>query len=381
MDAIGWVTFLAVLGLVIQANWEWRLTRGWRRFRRETPPAADLATPVDVVMCVRNGEAEVADWFEAMMSQGQTSLRITIVDDGSTDGTPEILKGLAARAPHTLRTLRVDNTRPGKKDALQVGIESTNGPFLWLTDVDCRPADPTTAARMLAPLARNAADIVLGTSLPRLGPSSSILPLLDGLRVARTYIGWAGEGMPYMAVGRNWAFRRALWPGVEAHAGTVASGDDDLTLLAMMRKGAKEPRVTAVFDRAAQMDTRAPATWRSAGLAKRRHLSTGAHYPPGVVFVLALPSVAAACWALATLVALRQSSEVLHTAVWIAGVAGGAMWSIHALTFRSFARACGIRNRLQWLGWLQPLVWFWLIYQTALSTTIPRQQRGEGVWS
>lgn len=381
MDAIGWVTFLAVLGLVIQANWEWRLTRGWRRFRRETLPAEELATPVDVVMCVRNGEAEVADWFEAMMSQGQISLRITIVDDGSTDGTPEILTGLAARAPHTFRTVRVDNTRPGKKDALQAGIASTEGPFLWLTDVDCRPADPTTAARMLAPLASNAADIVLGTSLPRLGPSSSVLPLLDGLRVARTYIGWAGEGMAYMAVGRNWAFRRALWPGVESHAGIVASGDDDLTLQAMMQKGATEPRVTAVFERPAQMDTRAPATVRSAGRAKRRHLSTGAHYPPGVVFVLALPSLAAACWALATFVALRQPPEVLHTGVWIAGGAGAAMWSIHALTFRSFARACGIRTRLQWMGWVQPLAWFWLAGQTALSTFTSLTKKGGRVWS
>lgn len=380
MDAIGWVTFLAALGLVIHLNWEWRVTRGWQRFRQPAPPAG-VDTAVDVVMCVRNGEAEVADWFEAMMAQAQISLRITIVDDGSTDGTPEILKGLVARTPHTLRTLRVENTRPGKKDALQAGIASMEGPFIWLTDVDCRPADPTTAARMLAPLARNAADIVLGMSLPRLGPSSSILPMLDGLRVARTYIGWAGEGMPYMAVGRNWAFRRTLWSGVESHAGTVASGDDDLTLQAMMRKGAKEPRVTAVFDRPAQMDTRAPATVRSAGRAKRRHLSTGAHYPPGIVFVLALPSVAAACWALATLVALRQPSEVLHTGVWIAGGAGAAMWSIHALTFRSFARACGIRTRLQWMGWLQPMVWFWLVYQTALSTFASRQEKGEEVWS
>lgn len=380
MDAIGWVTFLAALGLVIHLNWEWRVTRGWQRFRQPAPPVG-ADTAVDVVMCVRNGEGEVADWFEAMMSQDQITLHITIVDDGSTDSTPEILSGLAARAPHTLRTLRVENTRPGKKDALQAGISSTDGPLLWLTDVDCRPAAPTTAASMLAPIASNAADIVLGTSLPRLGSSSSILPLLDGLRVARTYIGWAGEDMPYMAVGRNWAFRRALWPGVEAHAGRVTSGDDDLTLQEMMRTGPSEPRVTALFEREAQMDTRAPASRRAAARAKRRHLTTGAHYPPGVVFLLALPSLAAGCWALAWMVALGQSSEVLHTAVWIAGVAGGAMWSIHALTFRSFARACGIRTRLQWLGWLQPLVWFWLVYQTALSTTIPRQERGEGVWS
>jgi hypothetical protein len=380
VDAIGWVTFLAALGLVIHLNWEWRLTRGWQRFRQPAPPAGvDVA--VDVVMCVRNGEGEVADWFEAMMSQDQITLHITIVDDGSTDSTPEILSGLAARAPHTLRTLRIENTRPGKKDALQAGIDGSAGPFIWLTDVDCRPASPTAVSRILAPLASNKADIVLGTSLPRLDHPPAILPLIDGLRVARTYIGWAGEDMPYMAVGRNWAFRRALWPGVEAHAGRVASGDDDLTLQEMMRTGASEPRVMALFEREAQMDTRAPASRRAAARAKRRHLTTGAHYPPGVVFLLALPSLAAGCWALAWMVALGQSSEVLHTAVWIAGVAGGAMWSIHALTFRSFARACGIRTRLQWLGWLQPLVWFWLVYQTALSTAIPRQQRGEGVWS
>lgn len=379
MEAIGWVTFLAVLGFVIQANWEWRLTRGWRHFRRMAAPAV-VATPVDVVMCVRNGEADVADWHAAMMAQENVALRVTIVDDGSTDATPDILKNLAPRAPHTLRILRVEHTRPGKKDALQAGLESTDGPLVWLTDVDCRPASPTTAARMLAPLAEDQADIVLGTSLPLHLPTR-LLPLIDGLRVARTYIGWAGEGMPYMAVGRNWAFRRALWPGVEAHAGKVASGDDDLTLQAMMQKGATEPRVTARFERAAQMDTWAPATWRAASRAKRRHLSTGAHYPPGVVFLLAMPSMAAACWALAVVVALRLAPEVLHTGLWIAGGAGAAMWSIHALTFRSFARACGIRTRLQWMGWVQPLAWFWLAGQTALSTFSSLRKQGGRVWS
>lgn len=381
--------FLFAFGLVIFLNWEWRLTRGWRKWQNREEQAEVEGLPIlDVVMCVRNGVQELPGWLDGMSAQEGVALRITVVDDDSTDGTAELLAGAQIAAPHSLCVVHVKDTRPGKKDALAAGLDRAEGPWVWLTDVDCRPVSTTTAVRMMSPLLAGAGDVVLGVSLPQLsspslernGSWARAFAMADALRIARTYLGWAGEGMPFMAVGRNWAFRRELWPGIGSHVDVVASGDDDLVLQEMLSKGsggAAALRVVGMMEPASQMATRAPVDWTAMARAKRRHLSTGNHYPTGVLFLLGLPAAAGLLWGLAAVLAAGQGVEVFHSGLWIAVGTLGAMWMLHALTFRSFVRACGIRTADQWLGLWQPGVWLWLMGQTFVAALSGEKR----VWS
>ena len=358
-----WSIFLSILGAAILWQWDMRLTSGWRSFRASKLPGA--APAVDVVMCVRNGETVLPKWLAAIGTQTHVQLHITVVDDGSTDGTPAILKAAMVPEPHTLEVLRIEGSRPGKKDALAAGLAAGTRPWVWLTDVDCLPMTETTVARMVEPIASGEADVVAGVSLP----TERNFAWADAVRVARTYVGLAGLGMPYMAVGRNWAFRRECWPGLERHA-HIASGDDDLTFQEMLERPGGA-RVTCLMDREAQTTTKAPKSSRARNQQKRRHLSTGAHYPKGVLFLLAMPTMGVLLWATGLVLALNV--EVFHTALWIAAGAGGALWTHHALTFRSFTRGCGVADLPVWLGWGSPGVWVWLAGLTLDPIRFPRR--------
>ena len=358
-----WSIFLSVLGAAILWQWDARLTSGWRSFRASRLPGA--APAVDVVMCVRNGEGDLPTWLDALSAQTHVQLHITVVDDSSADNTPEILQKASVPAPHTLEVLRIEGSRPGKKDALAAGLATGTAPWVWLTDVDCVPASETAVARMVEPIASGEADVVAGVSLP----CDHGFAWAEAVRVARTYVGLAGEGMPYMAVGRNWAFRRDCWPGMEGHA-HIASGDDDLTLQEMLERPGGT-RVTCLIDHEAQTQTQSPKTARARNQQKRRHLSTGAHYPTGVLFLLAMPTMGALLWTAGLVLALNV--EVFHTALWIAAGTGGALWTHHALTFRSFARGCGVADLPVWLGWGSPVVWVWLAGLTLDQIRFPRR--------
>lgn len=63
---------------------------------------------VDVNLFVYNGAAHVAEAIESVLAQSWPQLRLTLIDDGSTDATPAILRRFVAEYPGRIRmqTLR-----------------------------------------------------------------------------------------------------------------------------------------------------------------------------------------------------------------------------------------------------------------------------------
>ena len=73
-----------------------------RDLRRISSPswnvAVDEAAPaVSVIMRVHNGDAFLAEAIDSVLDQTMTRFELIVVDDGSTDATPEILSGYASR--------------------------------------------------------------------------------------------------------------------------------------------------------------------------------------------------------------------------------------------------------------------------------------------
>jgi glycosyltransferase involved in cell wall biosynthesis len=88
---------------------------------------------ISVVMPVFNGERFVASAIESIRNQTLGDFEFIIVDDGSTDRTPEILAGCAARDAR-IRVIRQENT--GVVGALNRGIEEARAPLLARMDAD-----------------------------------------------------------------------------------------------------------------------------------------------------------------------------------------------------------------------------------------------------
>jgi glycosyltransferase involved in cell wall biosynthesis len=91
---------------------------------------------------------------------------ILIVDDGSTDGTREALRGIAG---HGIRVFEADRNR-GKGHAIRRGLEQARGSIVAIQDADLE-LDPAQLADLVAPIIAGTTDVVYGSRF--LGPRSS----------------------------------------------------------------------------------------------------------------------------------------------------------------------------------------------------------------
>jgi glycosyltransferase involved in cell wall biosynthesis len=86
-------------------------------------------------------------------------LEAVCVDDGSSDGSREILSELQRQHPHVKVFLQPRNM--GKGAALRRGIQQTTGDFVVIQDADLE-YDPADYSLLLDPLVQGKADVVCG---------------------------------------------------------------------------------------------------------------------------------------------------------------------------------------------------------------------------
>lgn len=91
---------------------------------------------------------------------GSTKKELVIIDDGSTDGTREILKKLSAHRPEI--KLLFQKVNQGKGAALKRGLLESSGDVVVIQDADLE-YDPQDYKRLLYPIERGQADVVYGS--------------------------------------------------------------------------------------------------------------------------------------------------------------------------------------------------------------------------
>jgi len=82
------------------------------------------------IVPVFNGERYLGETLDSMLAQTYSPIEIIVVDDGSTDGTPDIVKSYGDR----VRYLRQDNSGPAV--ARNQGINAAQGEFIAFLDAD-----------------------------------------------------------------------------------------------------------------------------------------------------------------------------------------------------------------------------------------------------
>jgi glycosyltransferase involved in cell wall biosynthesis len=88
---------------------------------------------VSVVMPVRNGERFLAEALDSTLAQTLSDLELIVVDDGSTDSTPELLSRAAAADTR----IRVHGQAPGGLTvALNAGCRLAQAPLIARMDAD-----------------------------------------------------------------------------------------------------------------------------------------------------------------------------------------------------------------------------------------------------
>ena len=152
---------------------------------------------VSVVVPTRDRSQLLEQALEAMSSQSYASLEVIVVDDGSVDGTAEVIRAAAGRDPR-IRGIRQPRSS-GAAVARNAGAAVARGEFLLFEDDDCR-GSRTRIADLVAALESNSSAAY----------AYCWMQVIEGGRATevRGQLGPWSIGTPYALI-RAEAFRRA----------------------------------------------------------------------------------------------------------------------------------------------------------------------------
>lgn len=131
---------------------------------------------VSVIVPVRNQRNYLVELLDGLRRQTYTDFETIVVDDGSSDGSPDAVRQ-AAEAGLPVRLMKSPGT--GAVDARLAAVAEARGEVFAFTDSDCVP-DPAWLSEGVAAI-RRGADLVQG----RVEPTGPVGPLERSIWVTR----------------------------------------------------------------------------------------------------------------------------------------------------------------------------------------------------
>ena len=133
----------------------WRIRRS-RDLSRDSASVSPGGPLVSVVVPARDERRNIESCVRSILAGGYRSIEVVVVDDRSTDGTADVVRGIA-RTDERL-TLIENAPLPegwfGKPWACSTGAESARGDFICFTDADARHGPDLVARAVNAMNAR-----------------------------------------------------------------------------------------------------------------------------------------------------------------------------------------------------------------------------------
>ncbi len=192
-----------------------------------------------VLVCARDEEENIGRCLESLeaINYPKERLEVLMVDDKSTDKTPEILEAWKARMPN-LRVFRTGEEvlhLRGKVNALTQGMDAAHGEFVMITDADSR-VRPNWIREYLKYYDQNTGMVAGITLLERKhfldGIQSIDWSYLLGLAMASANI-----NLPLSVIGNNLSIRRTAYEDVGGYRNIPFSVTEDYALFqAIWRK-------------------------------------------------------------------------------------------------------------------------------------------------
>lgn len=271
-----WIISLSLLAVYILRVFTYML--GWRRLPGKIRGIAGEFPGVSLVIPLRDEEKNIGFLLEDLVKQEYPAeaYEIIIVDDHSTDNTPEIIRSFQERH-HGLRLLYLDLSETGKKAALQKGIESAIHPLILTSDGDCRVSSKWVAG-MVAGFSDLHVRMVIGTVI--FDPDRGFLRSMQSLEffsLCAVSAGAAGLNDPILCNAANLAYYRDDYLRfVKQQVKVSESGDDIFLMLWLKKQHPGSIRFSAFPD--AVVRTRPAESLRSFIMQRMRWTSKSRYY-------------------------------------------------------------------------------------------------------
>ncbi|HEY0678053.1 MAG TPA: glycosyltransferase [Chitinophagaceae bacterium] len=288
-DLSFWLVVLAVVLFICYAMLIEYYRKGWRRLRDYAKPEDFVpSAKVSVIIPARNEEKNIGSCLQSLVNQFYPAelLQVIVIDDHSTDSTPEIVTGFRNETIQliALKDHVHEPINSYKKKAIETGIAYATGDWIVTTDADCIAGrdwittlmafqEETGAVLIAAPV-----KLQTGNSLLNIFQSLDFMGLqgITGASLARRFHS--------MANGANLCYSKQVFEEVNGFSGIdqLASGDD---MLLMHKIARRHPDKIAYLKSQDAVVTALPAlNWRSFWQQRVRWASKADKYQDKKVF-------------------------------------------------------------------------------------------------
>ena len=190
------------------------------------------AVPISIIIAARNESDNLFKYLPKILAQKYDVFEVIVVNHQSVDNSKDILEAFSKQFKNLkiVELAKDKHIRPGKKLPLTIGIKAAQYEHLIFTDADCSPKSMHWIENIAAKFSENK-EIVLGYG-PMLKTAGLLNKLMrfDTAWIALNYLSMALNNKPYMGVGRNLAYTKSAFFGVNGFKShySISSGDDDL---------------------------------------------------------------------------------------------------------------------------------------------------------
>jgi glycosyltransferase involved in cell wall biosynthesis len=197
-----------------------------------------MTAVVSVVLPCHDGEAFLRETVASVLAQTYAAKELVLVDDGSTDGTPEIIAELIADYPgEAIRTVRQANA--GQAAARNRGIAMASGRYILPLDQDDLIA-PEMLAACVETLDREAQVAIVYPDRVDFGASCGTFEAGP----------FALERLRYFnQIGYCAAYRKSMWVEIGGYRANVSGFDDWDFWVAAALKGFRGQRLARAYFR------------------------------------------------------------------------------------------------------------------------------------
>jgi glycosyltransferase involved in cell wall biosynthesis len=234
-----------------------------------------------VIICARDEAHNIVKNLPGILVQHyKTTHEIIVVNDNSQDESKYLLDEFKKSFKNLVPIDLTQEAKmiPGKKFPLSMGIKTAKYEVVLLTDADCVPASEFWLQKMQEAY-QPGVEIVLGYGAYYKMPGLlNKLIRFETFHSALQYFSYALAGHPYMGVGRNLSYKKALFFNNKGFSAInqIPGGDDDLFI-----NKVATPTNTAIMVDPDTFTFSAPKkTWDEWWSQKNRHYSAARYYKP-----------------------------------------------------------------------------------------------------